>query len=143
MGIENYFFIVINIIFIYFILKIIREIYNKIIIIKTIKLFAEYMVVLDYHIKRAYEIIYKDKILIYALEGMHVKEEDFNLISQEFVKLVIKLLGPNLYKEFIFFYGNEETLIFNLIEFFNVKYEDDEIRKQSLDNIANKNIYDS
>ena len=142
MGIENYLLIIINIIFIYFMLKITKQIYKKIIIIKIIKSFSDYMTVLDYHIKRSYDIIYKDKILIYALEGMHVKEQDFNLISQDFVKLVIKLIGPNLYKEFIYFYGNEETLIFNLIEYFNVRYEDDEIRKQSLDNIANKNIYD-
>ena len=140
MEIENYFFIFINIIFVYFILNIIQIIYKKIIIIKAIKSFSDYMIVLDYHTKRSYDIIYKDKILTYALEGMHVKNNDFNSISQEFVKLVIKLLGPNLYKEFIFFYGNEETLIFNLIEYFNVRYEDDEIRKQSLDNIINKDI---
>jgi len=69
---------------------------------------------------------------------MHIKENEFAAISQDFIKLVIKLIGPNLHIEFKSLYGNEETFIFNLIEFFNTRYEDDEIRKHSLDNITNQ-----
>lgn len=138
MGIVNYFFLGVNIIFICIIIYLIYILYNKFIIVKQIKSFSNYITVLEYYINRAYEIIHKDRILIYSLEGMHIKENEFSTISQDFIKLVIKLVGPNLYKEFKSLYGNEETFIFNLIEFFNTRYEEDEIRKQSLDNITNQ-----
>ena len=138
MGIENYFFLGINIIFIFIIIYLICILYKKLIIINQIKSFSNYVTVLEYYINRAYEIIHKDRILIYSLEGMHIKEDEFSTISQDFIKLVIKLIGPNLYMEFKSLYGNEETFIFNLIEFFNTRYEEDEIRKHSLDNITNQ-----
>jgi len=138
MEIINYFFLIINIIFISIIIYSIYILYKKLIIIKQINLFSKYTVVLEYYINRAYEIIHKDRILVYSLEGMHIKENEFSTISQDFIKLVVKLIGPNLYKEFISLYGNEETFIFNLIEFFNTRYEEDEIRKHSLDNITNQ-----
>jgi len=46
------------------------------------------------------------------------------------------LIGPSIQKELTKFYGNEKVLMFNVIEFFNTKFEDDEIRKNALDNLA-------
>ena len=98
--------------------------------------FADYVSVLEYHVQRAYDIIHKDQILIYSLEGSKIRDKDFNAVSEDFVRLVIKLLGPMLYEEFLFLFGDENTFMFNLIEFFNSKYEDDEVRRNALDNIA-------
>jgi hypothetical protein len=134
--INNIYFEIIFILFIFILFYLLYFLYKKITIITQIRLFSYYSVILEYYINRAYEIIHKDKILIYSLEGMHIKENEFSIISQDFVKLTIKLMGPNLYKEFINFYGNEETFIFNLIEFFNTRYENDEIRKHSIENIS-------
>ena len=45
------------------------------------------------------------------------------------------MLGPNLKDEFVELYGNEDTLIFNIVEYFNNKFEGDEIRERSKQNL--------
>ena len=105
---------------------------------RYLKSFSDHISVLEYHMQKAYDMIHKDRILIYSLEGMKIEDKDFNMVSEDFVRLVIKLLGPMLYEEFLFLYGDENTFMFILIEYFNNKYEDDEIRRGALDNIAEK-----
>jgi len=104
-----------------------------------IKGFADYLTVLEYHMNRAYDLIHKDRILIYSLEGMRVKDEEFNTISQDFVKLVLKFIGPSLQKDFVNFYGSEDTFIFNMVEYFNTRYEEDSIRKETMDEMSSDN----
>lgn len=103
---------------------------------RYLKSFSDHISVLEYHMQKAYDMIHKDRILIYSIEGMKIEDKDFNAVSEDFVKLVIKLLGPMLYEEFLFLYGDENTFMFILIEYFNNKYEDDEIRRSALENIA-------
>lgn len=121
------------------IILIIWFISKQLISMKYIKSFVNYISVLDYNMNKAYEIIHKDNILIYSLEAMRIEDAEFSAISHDFVNLVIKLLGPNLYTEFKKLYGNEETFIFNLIEYFNTRYEEDEIRKESLESLSENN----
>jgi hypothetical protein len=105
---------------------------------KKFSMFSDYLAVLEYHSAKAYDIIHKDRVLVYSLEAMRIPDEEFTAISHDFVNLVIKLIGPKLYKEFYTLYGNEETFIFNLVEYFNTRYEEDEVRKQSLDDISSE-----
>lgn len=104
-----------------------------------IKGFTDYLSVLEYHMNKAYELIHKDRILVYSLEGMRVKDDEFNSISQDFVKLVLKFIGPSLQNDFVIFYGDEDTFIFNMVEYFNTRYEEDSIRKQTMDEISSDN----
>ena len=104
-----------------------------------IKGFTDYLTVLEYHMRKAYDLIHKDRILVYSLEGLRVKDDEFIKISQDFVKLVLKFIGPSLKKDFINFYGNEDTFVFNMIEYFNTRYEEDSIRKQTMDEISSDN----
>lgn len=99
---------------------------------QMIKDYADYRVVLQINMERAYEIIHKDRILVYSLEATKLPEEEINTVSKDFINLVSKLLGPRLYKEFIFLYGNYETFAFNMAEYFSTRYEEDEIRKASV-----------
>jgi hypothetical protein len=101
-----------------------------------IKDFSDYTTVLQYHMEKSYDIIHKDRILTYSLDAVTLTDKEFNKASQDFARLVIKFLGPMLFKEFVFFYGNEDTFTFNIMEYFNTKYEDDEIRKSSLENLT-------
>lgn len=98
--------------------------------------FSEYMTVLNYHMEKAYDLIHKDRILVYSMEASRLEDVEFNRASQDFVTLLIKLLGPMLYKEFVFLFGDVDTFTFNLIEYFNTRYEDDEIRKASIENLT-------
>jgi hypothetical protein len=97
--------------------------------------FTDYVSVLEYHLVKAYDIIYKDRILIYSLEATKVDDKEFNIISKDFVYLVLKFIGPNLKDQFVELYGNEETFIFNIVEYFNTRIEKDEIRERAKENL--------
>jgi len=100
--------------------------------------FAQYSSVLDIICDKAYNMIYKDKLMIFSIEATKVDDKEFNEYAKEFGGLVIKLMGPALYKEYTNFFGNKETFFLNLIEYFNTKYESDEIREAAIDNLTNE-----
>jgi len=98
------------------------------------------MAILEQHVKKAFEIIYKEKIMIYSLEATKPNEYEFEVISKDFAKLVIKLIGPNLFESLVALYGNEETLLFNLMEMFNTFFENDEIYKAASNDLMENDI---
>jgi hypothetical protein len=98
--------------------------------------FDSYIGILNYHMERAYDVIHKDQILIYSLEATRLEDGEFDAATKSFCKLVIKLMGPTLYNEFVFLFGDENTFFFNMTEYFNSRYENDEIRSSALDNIG-------
>lgn len=104
--------------------------------VEKLKDFPDYMGVLSYHLDKAFNIIYKEKVLIYSIEATKPSEEQYSSISRDFVTLVLKMLGPNLQKEFTKYYGNEETFLFNILEYFSAKYEDDEVRSEAINNLT-------
>jgi len=128
------FAIVIICVFIFFV--IIREIKNY----QIVKDFSTYISVLEYYQKKAYDIIHKDRILIYSLEATSIPDKEYTQVSKDYVKLVEKLLGPRLLKQYIFLYGNYDTFLFNVLEFFNTTYDSDEIKKSALDELQEKEI---
>lgn len=99
---------------------------------RVITNFADYTSVLQYHMEKSYDMIHKDRILVYSLEATRVPEEQVSVISKDFITLTEKLLGPRLHKEFIYLYGNYETFAFIMAEYFSTRYEEDEIRKGSV-----------
>lgn len=101
-----------------------------------IKMFTEYRFVLEYHMEKAYDMVHKENILAYSLEAFRVSDEDYDKISGDFVRLVQKFIGPMLLKEYINLYGDENTFIFNVLEYFSSKYESDEIRQSTLEQIT-------
>lgn len=100
-----------------------------------IKNFDSYSAVLQYHMEKAYNIIHKDQILVYSLEATTLPDAEFNKATMDFIRLVEKMLGPSLTKEMIFVYGDYKTLTFNLAEYFNTRYDEDEIRKSALSDV--------
>jgi len=102
--------------------------------------FADYTAVLNFFMEKAYDIVHKDKILIYSLEATKLPDKDFGTFSKQFISLVVKLAGPNLTSEFVRMFGDEQTFAFYLAEYFNDKYEGDEIRKASIENLMKSDI---
>lgn len=96
---------------------------------------VHYVLVLDYYMEKSFDIIYKDRILIYSIEGSKPSDADIKTNSIDFSKLTLNLLGPMLVEEFIFLYGNEETLYVIMAEYFNTKTETDEIKQESINQI--------
>jgi hypothetical protein len=107
---------------------------------ETIKNFPSYVTTLNYYLEKAYEIIHKDRMLIYSLEATRVPDKDFDVITKDFINLVFKLIGPKLTEEFIYVFGDLDTFIFNMTEFFNTKYEEDEVRKDAVSAMMDQEI---
>ena len=105
---------------------------------KLISQFEHIHAILSFHMEAAYETVHKDNILVYSLDGVKPKEEDITKISHEFVKLTMKLAGPNMLETFEALYGDDETLLFVMLDFFNRRFEDDEIRASAVENIQNQ-----
>jgi hypothetical protein len=105
-----------------------------------IKNFESYTAVLQYHMEKAYNVVHKDQILTYSLEATTLPDKEFYKASLDFIKLVEKLLGPTLKKELIFLYGNYDTFVFNLAEYFNERYDNDEIRKVSVNDMMQSDV---
>jgi hypothetical protein len=102
--------------------------------------FVAYESLLKYFMDKAYELIYKEEIMIYSMEAMGIKEEDVDKIVKKFIQLVLKLLGTRLVEEFAYLYRNDQTFFLQIADYFNTRYESDEIRKTSLDNLKEKEI---
>jgi len=105
-----------------------------------VKNFEQYMVVLQYHMEKAYAMIHQDQILVYSVEATTLPDKEFHTASIDFINLVQKLLGPTLIKEMVFLYGNYDTFIFNLAEYFSTRYNEDEIRKDSINDMMEKEV---
>lgn len=108
--------------------------------IEKIRKFSDYRSVLEYHLEKAYDMIHKEHILTYSLDAFRIDDKDYDKISMEFVKLVQKFIGPMMLSEFIQLYGDEDTFVFNLLEFFSTKYENDEIRNASMEQITEAEV---
>ena len=55
------------------------------------------------------------------------------LVSRDFINLVVKLLGSFLTDELSKLYGDRSTMYLNIVEYFNSRYETDEIRSSAKD----------
>ncbi len=133
-----YISIILNIIFLY--IFFFRS--NKKINLEIIKNFETYTVVLQYNMQKAYDLVFKNNI-IYSIEGIKLDEKQYKEASIKFSKLVLKLVGKNLQKEFEYIYGGQETLLFVIAEYFNTRFEDDQVRKYAQDKIMNDEEKDS
>ena len=132
----------------YFLLILFSVISSLVIVIKGLKdrkreffitNFVDYMSTLEFFQDKAYDIIYKDKLLIYSLEATKIDDKEFHVISKDYSRLVLKLMGEPLLNEYVNIMG-DDALSLNLIEYFNRRYEEDEIRKSSVENMMEKPI---
>jgi hypothetical protein len=105
-----------------------------------IEKYESYIVTLDYFCKKAYDLIYKDKVMIYALEATGLNSEQYQAVSKQFCSLVFKFLGPSLVSEFTDFFGDDKTLMVNILEYFNSNYENDKIKEQATENMMGKEL---
>lgn len=114
-------------------------IFNKIISYEKLKLivtnFTNYEAILQYHMDKAYDIIYKHDIVIHSLDASQPPESEYSAILKKFLSLSFKLLGKRLTEELSYMYGSLESLSCVVSLYFYSKLESDEIRKISVDNL--------
>jgi len=104
-----------------------------------IEKFSLYTTSFEYLALKCFDIIYKDELLVYSVEGQKIRDDEFDAIIRKFVDLFFKYCGSTVLREFIFLYGDEQTLIFVLVEYFHTKYENDEIYGDTVNSIPNTN----
>ncbi len=102
--------------------------------------YDHYNAILQYNMEKAYDIIYKDRILIYSLEATALNDEEFKEVAKDFCILALRLMGPTIEKEMTKMFGDEETLYFNITEYFNSRFDEDEIRKTAQDNYIDSEV---
>jgi len=102
--------------------------------VKIMKDFDLYSKILNNNMSESYEIIYKEKILLYSVEGRNLSDEEVPKIRNEFVKLVIKLNGKSIQKKLKIIYGDDHTLFLKISNFFDLMLDNDEIRKINVEN---------
>ena len=103
--------------------------------VKLVEKFVDIHSILSFHMDASYETIHKDNILVYSLDGVKPNEKDIDHLCHEFVKLTLKLAGPNMIKIFTELYGEDDNLFFVMMDYFNRRFEDDEIRASAVDTI--------
>jgi hypothetical protein len=102
---------------------------------KLVENFDHIHAILTFHMEAAYETIHKDNILVYSLDGVKPNEKDIDHLSHEFIKLTMKLAGTNIFDKLIELYDDDDTVFFVMMDFFNRRFEDDEIRSAAIENI--------
>ena len=102
--------------------------------------FPEYSSLLQFHMEKAYDMVYKDQVLTYSLEAAKLPEKEYAIAIKQFIQLAEKLMGKALCKEFIFLYGDYDTFLFILAEYYISRYDSDEIRKTAMDNIMDTEV---
>lgn len=90
---------------------------------------------LTYYMEKAYSIIYKDRIYVHSLDSARLTQSEINTAIKDFVNLTKKFIGPTLLNNLVQCYGNDQTLYFNMSEYFISRYEDDDIYKATTDNM--------
>jgi len=114
------------------------RIFNRIRRLLYVKNFNSYIAILEFHMEKAYEMIYKDRLMVFSLEAIKIDDNQFDKYAKEFGVLVLAFIGPMIEKELINIYGTKKTLLVNIIEFFNTKYESDEIRGTAVENLMDQ-----
>ena len=88
-----------------------------------------YIEILELFLNKSYDMIYKDQILAYTSQGYVAQDDDLETIKKNFIKLSIDLMGPTNYSMLVNFFGSQESLIENILIFFNERFDDDEVTK--------------
>jgi hypothetical protein len=85
-------------IIILFLFIILTKIYKNICLMRYCEKYENYISLLNYHMDICYQMIYKDKLLIYSIEATKINNKELLIVSKEFANLVLTMIGPNMKK---------------------------------------------
>lgn len=89
--------------------------------------YKTYNDLLVHFLETSFDIIYKDQVAAYSFEGLKPSEFELETIQRNFVKLSLEIMGPNVNKILTGFYGNQKTLITNIVMYINQRLDRDEL----------------
>jgi len=78
----------------------------------------------------AYQIIYSEHLMIYTTNGTtQIQKDQLETYERNFIKLTLELMGKQNKQRLIDFFGDESTLIVNILMYFRQKLDQDELSK--------------
>lgn len=99
-------------------------------IINTNKYTAnDIMSILGMFMDKSYETIYNSDLIHYIVNNDKPNVQQQETIERNYIKTCFMFMGKNNKKMFIKFFGDEETLIINIICYMRKKYNDDGLTK--------------
>lgn len=104
---------------------------DKIIIDRKKMLYEEYIKIIDSvgtAKELAYKKIYQTDVLPMSSSGYRFSKSELTEIQQRYVKLVIKLLGPEMFTDLLQIFGDERSIYLNFLYSFIFKLVEDEAK---------------
>ena len=83
-----------------------------------------------YFLEQSYDIIYSDQLIAYTSSGVtKLPKEELETIERNFVKVTLDIMGYRNEQLLMQFFGDEKTLINNILIYFRRKLQSDQIAK--------------
>lgn len=81
----------------------------------------------DYFLNMAWNVIYSDQLIAFTSEGITkgLPKEEIETIERNFIKLTLEIMGNRNEEMITSFFGDESTMINNMLIFFRSKLEGD------------------
>jgi len=114
-------------------LSIVQQYFKNIVDLQKIKEFKNYETLAEYYFNKAYNIIYKDKIMVYSAEGVSPNEDDIKEIQHIYLELLLQMMGKWIMENLSEYYGDESTVYFNALCYFDEKFENDSLRSSVIE----------
>lgn len=100
---------------------------QRYILLNKYKIFLE---LFDYFLNKSYDVIYTDQLIAYTSAGVtNLPKEEQETIERNFIKVTLDIMGYENERTLIKFFGNERTLISNILIYFRQKLQTDQIAK--------------
>lgn len=92
----------------------------------------------DYFQDKSYNVIYTDQLIAYTSSGsINLPKEELETIERNFIKLAFEIMGYENKKIIESFFGNETSLINNMVIYFRRRLENDTLAKTINSNMQN------
>ena len=98
--------------------------------------FFEYKKILECAMNQAYTVIYEEQIITYSLSAEKLDDAHFSKAMYDFCKLTKSLIGKKVLSKINNLY-TEEAVNKNMCLFFIDRYENDQIRQKTTNNLLN------
>jgi hypothetical protein len=86
-----------------------------------------YTKLLDTILENSYESVYKAQVIAYSANAIRPENDQLETIKRNYIKLAFQLMGPNVERALISFFGDRVTLIKAMIVYMETRLDSDVI----------------
>lgn len=103
------------------------------------KFYPELMTIVEKIKESCYLKVYRESVATHNASGYSITQEEMETLQNDYVRLVLTVLGPKIVQDLIVLHGNEDSFIYQIAQDFAERVIADE---KNLMNIVNMNIQD-